>query len=61
MNTGSSAGVEHHLCELADLRLPHVVVRPVDGEGPAAVRHAVVPLHGGLRQPGDRPAVHLEF
>lgn len=56
-----SSGVEHHVRQLADVCLPHLVLHAVDGEGPEALRHAVVSLHGGLRQPADRSAVHLEF
>lgn len=56
-----SSGVEHHLCQLADICLPHLVLHALDGEGPAALRHAVLALHGGLRQPADRAAVHLEL
>lgn len=53
------SGVEHHLRQLADVCLPHVVVHAVDGEGPAALRHAVLALHGRLRKPGHKSAVHL--
>lgn len=56
-----SSGVEHHLCQLADICLPHLVLHALDGAGPAALRHAVLALHGGLRQPADRAAVHLEL
>lgn len=56
-----SSGVEHHIRQLADVCFPHVVLHAVDGEGPPALRHAVVSLHGRLRQPAHRPAVHLEF
>lgn len=57
----SSAGVEHHVRQLADVRLPHLVLRAVDGAGPPALRHADVSLHGGLRRPGHSAAVHLEL
>ena len=57
----SSAGVEHHVRQLADVHLPHLVLRAVDGEGPEALRHAVLALHGGLWQLADSAAVHLEF
>ena len=53
--------MEHHICQLADVCLPHLVLRAVDGEGPEALRHAVISLHGGLRQPADSSAVHLDF
>lgn len=55
----SPSGLEHHIRQLADVRLPHVVLHAVDGEGPEALRHAVFPLHGGIRQPVDSSAVHL--
>lgn len=56
-----SSGLEHHLRQLADFCLPHVVVYAVDGEGPEALRHVVLSVHGRLRQPTHSPAVHLEF
>lgn len=57
----SSPGVEHHIRQLADICVPHLVVHALDGEGPEALRHAVLPLHGGLWEPSDRSAVHLEL
>lgn len=56
-----SSGVEHHICQLADICLPHLVLHALDGEGPEALRHAVLSLHGGLWQPADSSAVHLEL
>ncbi len=56
-----SSGVEHHIRQLADVCLPHLVLHAVDGEGPEALRHAVFSLHGGLWQPADSSAVHWEF
>lgn len=56
-----SSGVEHHVRQLADVCLPHLVLHAVDGEGPEALRHADFSLHGGLRQPADCSAVHLDF
>lgn len=56
-----SSGLEHHVRQLADVCLPHVVVHAVDGEGSQALRHALLSLHGRLRQPAHRSAVHLEF
>lgn len=53
--------MEHHLCELADLRLPHLVVHAVDGAGSAQVCHDHLALHGVLREPAHRAAVHLEL
>lgn len=38
-----------------------MVVHAVDGAGPAALHHAVLALHGGLRQPAAGAAVHLEL
>ena len=54
-------GVEHHLRELADVRLPDLVVHVVDGEGQAALRHADLPLHGAVWGPAARAAVYLEL
>lgn len=56
-----SSGMEHHVYQLADVRFPHLVLHTVDGEGPEALRHAVFSLHGGIWQPADSSAVHLEF
>lgn len=53
--------MEHHVRQLADVCLPHLVLHAVDGEGPAALRDADVSLHGGVWQPGDSPPVHLEL
>lgn len=53
--------MEHHIRQLADVCLPHLVLHAVDGERPEALRHAVLALHGGLRQPADSSAVHLEL
>lgn len=61
VSASSPAGVEHHIRQLADVRLPHVVVHSVDGEGPEALRHDVLPLHGGVREPDHCAAVLLEF
>lgn len=55
------SGVEHHVRQLADVRLPHLVLRAVDGARPEALRDALLSLHGGVRQPADCAAVHLEF
>lgn len=57
----SSSGLEHHVCQLVNVCLPHLVLHSVDGEGPETLRHVVLSLHGGLRQPADCSAVHLEF
>lgn len=54
-------GLEHHICKLADLRLPHMVVHAVDGAGQEEIRHAYISLHGVLREPAYRAAVHLEL
>lgn len=54
-------GMEYHLCELADLRLPHLVMHLVDGAGQEEVRHDHVSLYGVLRGPADCAAVHLEL
>lgn len=53
--------MEHHVRQLADVCLPHVVVHAVDGEGQAALRHDLLALHGRLWEPADSSAVHLEF
>lgn len=54
-------GLEHHVRELADLRLPHLVLCSVDGEGPEEILHDHFSVHGVLREPAHRPAVHLEL
>lgn len=56
-----SSGMEHHIRQLVDVCLPHLVLHAVDGEGPEALRHAVFSLHGGLRQPANSSAVHFHF
>lgn len=53
--------MEHHICQLADVCLPHLVLHALDGEGPEALRHAVFSVHGCLWQPADSSAVHLEL
>lgn len=54
-------GMEYHVCELADLRLPHLVMHLVDGEGQEKVRHDHVSLYGVLWGPAHCAAVHLEL
>lgn len=52
--------MEHHVRQLADVCLPHVVVHAVDGEGSETLRNAVFALYGGLWKPADSPTVHLD-
>lgn len=54
-------GVEHHVRELADLRLPHLVLYSVDGEGPEEVFNDHLSIHGVLWELAHHPAVHLEL
>lgn len=54
-------GLEHHLRQLADLRLPHLVLHTLDGPQQTQVRHAHIAVHGCLRKPAADSAVHLEF
>lgn len=51
--------MEHYICELVDIRVSHVVLHPVDGARQEKVRYAHFTLHGGVRESGNRVAVHL--
>lgn len=53
--------MEYHIRELADFRLPHLVMHLVDGTGQEEVRHDHVSLYGVLWGPAHRAAVHLEL
>lgn len=55
------SGLEHYICELADICLPHVVLHSVDGARQEKVCHAHVTLYGGIWESGNCSAVHLEF
>lgn len=53
--------MEYHICELADFRLPHLVMHLVDGAGQEEIRHDHISLYGVLWGPAHRTAVHLEL
>lgn len=53
-------GVEHHLPQLADLRVAALVLPHLDGAEPASLRHALLAVPAALWHRSLHPAVHLE-
>lgn len=54
-------GMEYHIRELADFRLPHLVMHLVDGAGQKEVCHDHVSLYGILWGSAHCAPVHLEL
>lgn len=53
--------MEYNICELADFRLPHLVLHFVDGPRQEKVCHDHISLYGVLWGPADYSAVYLEL
>lgn len=56
-----SAGLEHHLPQLADVRAVDLVMHPLDDTQQEEIRHDQLAFHGCLCKPAAGIAVHLEL